>query len=158
MQTVPTMSEDWHPERRSLEERRAAMHDETGTDRQILEVIRARVHDMANSMSAQALQLGLIQKDMEKATSAYIDHEARLRALEAMSPHQLVQQNDKDHESFRRSLEHIPTTFKKELAELKEEFVTRPEHEPVRKIVYGLVAAVLLTFVGGLLTLVFVSR
>lgn len=38
--------------------------------------------------------------------------------------------------------------------ELKELFVTRDEYEPTRKIVHGMVAAILLAFVGAVVALV----
>ena len=48
--------------------------------------------------------------------------------------------------------------IQKDLADIKlsleKHYLTKVEFEPVRKIVYGLVAAILMAVIGGLLTLV----
>ena len=37
---------------------------------------------------------------------------------------------------------------------LNKKYVTRMEFEPIKKVVYGLIAAILLSFLGGLLSFV----
>jgi hypothetical protein len=57
-------------------------------------------------------------------------------------------------EYIRRDIEEI----KEDIKDLKDDFITRAEFEPVKKLVYGIVALVLTGVISAVLGLVLISR
>lgn len=138
------------------------------SDRAILELIRSRVHDQANETAKLVLQLGLIQKDVQSAMSQFNDHEIRLRSLESLSPTKLIEQNDRDHDAFRKSLENITHTFEQdlneqkltfraELQQLRAETVPIDRFTPVQRVVYSMIGVMLLAVLTAILSRVLVK-
>lgn len=54
-----------------------------------LEMVRTRIHDLANNVSTTNMQLATISSSLSHIERSTTDHEGRLRSLEAVPPHRL---------------------------------------------------------------------